>query len=30
MLFLEKVGFGGECIKVVRRFLYDEKYLYCE
>lgn len=30
MLPLEKAGFGGECTKVVRRFLYDEKHLHCE
>lgn len=30
MLPLEKAGFGGECTKVVRRFLYGEKHLHCE
>lgn len=30
MLPLEKAGFGGECTKVVRRFLYDKKHLHCE
>lgn len=30
MLPLEKAGFGGECTKVVRRFLHDEKHLHCE
>lgn len=30
MLPLVKAGFVGECTKVVRRFLYDEKHLHCE